>query len=112
MRIGGCSSFPLKEFLNWTLALARAAGLIREFLARQRSGIHQATLGDRKNRHAVVVDAIGVGVSLSRARPGGDAVGSYAGIGPGGNRDGACAGREFKVAGLELVERAFVLEKR
>src|ERR1700721_4538365 len=91
--------------------LARFAGLIRELLACKRSGIHQAALGDRKYRHAVVVDAIGVGVSLSRARAGGDAVGAYAGVPPGGNRDRTCAGREFKVAGLELVQRALVLKK-
>src|ERR1700722_15258302 len=50
------------------------AGLIRELLARKRGGIHQPALGDRKYRHAVVVDAIGVGISLSRAGAGGDTV--------------------------------------
>src|SRR6202021_3151195 len=112
MRIDGCSSFPPMVFLlGFLLVRSRSAGLIRELLARKRSGIHQAALGDRKYRHAVVVDAIGVGVSLSRARAGGDAVGAYAGVRPGGNRDRTCADREFKVAGLELVQRALVLKK-
>src|ERR1700733_9393401 len=97
--------------LGFLLVRSRSAGLIRELLARKRSGIHQPALGDRKYRHAVVVDAIGVGVPLSRAGAGGDAVGAYAGVGPGGNVDRASPGREFKVAGLELLQRTLVLKE-
>src|SRR5258708_9360933 len=104
------SIFPLIRFL-FDSCSARSARRIREFLARQRSGILQAAIGNGEYRHAGVVDAVGACIFLPRTRSGGDAVGSRAGIGRRGDRNGARARGKLKAARLELVEGAFVLKK-
>src|ERR1700743_2942551 len=91
--------------------LVGAAGLIREFLAGQRCGVHQPTLGDREYGHPVVVDAVRGCIPLARAGAGCHAVGAGTGIGAGRDCDCARSCCKLEAAGLELFERALILKE-
>jgi hypothetical protein len=80
-------------------------------LTRDGGGEHQATLGDREDSHAFLIDAMCRRVILACAHPGVRAIGRGARIGA--CRDGHDAGirTEFEVSGLKLVQRAFILEE-
>src|SRR6202042_1974134 len=85
--------------------------LVLELLPADACFVHQATLGHGERRHALVVAAGRGGVLLAAAGARRRAGGAGAGVGRGGNRDGAGFGAELEVAAREFLERALVFEE-
>src|ERR1700722_1598830 len=84
---------------------------VGKFLPGDGRRIHQAALGDGEYRHALIVVAARSGVVLGAAGARAGAVGRRAGVGSSGDGHDARIGSEFKAAGLELIQRTFVLEE-
>src|SRR5208283_5347350 len=90
------------------LALFRRVG---EFLSGNSCLIHQAALGNREHRHALLVVARGRRVLLAAARTRGRAAGAGACRGARGNGDRADVSAEGESAGGEFIERPLILEE-